>query len=449
MATELSNEALGSKIDDLVSSANNLVQGLPESPSPEDVKAIQEQHKTLQAEVQPLLAERERRLSQESIKSLTGQVANLGSTVKQLQDAYRMPEFGSVEALKNDTIRYQGGKVSLYGDIAKASRGGKAGIAALERLQEEVGGKAFTEGDEAGGGYLVKPKDMGLLPAKVRPNVLYDLMPKVNVRTDKVEFASITNGLLAGWAAELAAKPLGDGMSHTLLEASIFTVAGLAVTSNQLLEDSSIDAYITSELEKRVQGVIEGAILTGTGTGQPRGLLNQTGVNDINWTDASPTVAELLVQIALAVAAVQDNNLSEPTHILLSPTTWTKIITSADAQGVFTFGPGQSDPGNRTAADSFPSRSLFGVPVVLTGSMPRNLATDGTATGDQTRVVVLDASEQMLLIRSEMAVDRSEHVYFTSNQTVFRGERRVGFTAARYPKSISVVRGTGMTTTVF
>jgi hypothetical protein len=41
-------------------------------------------------------------------------------------------------------------------------------------------------------------------------------------------------------------------------------------------------------------------------------------------------------------------------------------------------------------------------------------------------------------------VDQSEHVYFMQNATVFRGEMRVGFTAARTPLAINVVGGTGL-----
>ena len=43
-----------------------------------------------------------------------------------------------------------------------------------------------------------------------------------------------------------------------------------------------------------------------------------------------------------------------------------------------------------------------------------------------------------------MTVDESPHVYFTTNQTVFRAEERVGFTAGRYPKAFSVIGGAGL-----
>lgn len=457
MPTELTDEKLGERIDTLSSRANDLVQGLGEAPKPEDVKAVQEEMQALQAAIQPLLQERSNRLTQESFKSLTGELTNMSGAIKQLQDAYRLPEFGTVESVKGLSGMpqlYQDGKISLFRDIALATgRGGKAAAEAAERLEETLGGKAFTEGAESGGGYLVKPQDMGLLAPRERANPLFSLIPKVRVKTDAIEFVSMTNGLLAGWTAELAEKPLGDNMTFSTLQASVFTVAGLAVASNQLLEDSSIDSILAAELEKRVQRVIEAAILTGTGINQPLGLLNQPGTLNVEYDDGSPSVAELLVKIGEAIAEIQEEHQSEPTHILLSPRTWLKIITSADAEGLFTLGSGTAENGRRGAQDSFPQRTLYATPVVLTGAMPRDMQDGALAArgggGNQTRIIVADMTEQLLMIRSEMAVDRSEHVFFTSNQTVFRGERRVGYTAARYPKSVAVIQGTGLVNTSF
>ena len=102
-----------------------------------------------------------------------------------------------------------------------------------------------------------------------------------------------------------------------------------------------------------------------------------------------------------------------------------------------------ADPGARTASDPFPNRSLFGLPVILTAQMPSNL---GAGT-NETRIIVMDANEQLFLNRSDMEVALSEHVFFLANQTVFRGERRVGFTAGRYPQSITVISGTGLINT--
>jgi HK97 family phage major capsid protein len=72
--------------------------------------------------------------------------------------------------------------------------------------------------------------------------------------------------------------------------------------------------------------------------------------------------------------------------------------------------------------------------------MPTNL---GTGT-NESRVIVGDFREALILDRQGITVDESQHVYFTTNQTVFRSEERVGFTAARTPLAFNVVGGAGL-----
>jgi HK97 family phage major capsid protein len=69
-------------------------------------------------------------------------------------------------------------------------------------------------------------------------------------------------------------------MTLATITASIFTAAGLATISNQLLADSNpaVDGLVTSDLTKRLVALEETAFLTGSGTGQPLGILNTPGL---------------------------------------------------------------------------------------------------------------------------------------------------------------------------
>jgi HK97 family phage major capsid protein len=64
--------------------------------------------------------------------------------------------------------------------------------------------------------------------------------------------------------------------------------------------------------------------------------------------------------------------------------------------------------------------------------------------GNQSAVIVGDFSEGLILDRQGITTDTSEHVFFTTNQTIFRAEERMGFTAARDPKAFKVVAGSGV-----
>jgi HK97 family phage major capsid protein len=80
--------------------------------------------------------------------------------------------------------------------------------------------------------------------------------------------------------------------------------------------------------------------------------------------------------------------------------------------------------------------------VVLSFNIPTNL---GAGT-NETAVIVGDFSSALILERQGITIDDSSHVYFTSNQTVFRAEERVGFTAAREPLLFAKITGTGLIT---
>jgi HK97 family phage major capsid protein len=119
----------------------------------------------------------------------------------------------------------------------------------------------------------------------------------------------------------------------------------------------------------------------------------------------------------------------------MHPRTWVRIIKDKDAAGVWTIEPRENRVGARPTGGS-----LFGVPVVLSNRIPTNLG----GTTNQSAIIVGDFSEALILDRQGITVDESPHVYFTSNQTVFRAEMRVGFTAARTPTAFDVIGGAGL-----
>lgn len=84
--------------------------------------------------------------------------------------------------------------------------------------------------------------------------------------------------------------------------------------------------------------------------------------------------------------------------------------------------------------------SLFGVQVFASANVPTNLG----SAADESAVIVGDFSEALILDRQGITTDQSEHVFFTTNQTIFRAEERLGFTVARDPKAFRVVGGAGL-----
>jgi HK97 family phage major capsid protein len=145
----------------------------------------------------------------------------------------------------------------------------------------------MVEGTDSAGGYLVAPEVSDqLVRLRTVATPLRSRFSSVSVTSDTLQISQQTSGLTAAWTDELATKTAAD-FTFGQISASVFTGAGLAVVSNQLLQDArpSIDGLITQDLSKRLAILEEKAFINGSGTGQPRGILNTSGIN----TSRSPT----------------------------------------------------------------------------------------------------------------------------------------------------------------
>lgn len=415
--------------------------------SVEEGKTTAAEAKALIEEMKPqidvLTAERESAIQAEEVKAMKGELTTLKSVIDDLRKPsgeFTLGVDDEGKALESDDP-YTAGNASVFQDIRLANKGDQAAKARLvsgfEGLNAE--GKAMTEGTNSQGGYLVRPQvERQIVLAREYDNVLRGLCSKLNVTTNSISLDQLGLTTTAGWVAELATKPESTGMTLATVTASVFTAAGLATVSNQLLADSNpaVDGLVTDDLAKRLVALEEAAFINGTGTGQPLGILNTPGIGATSLT--ATDVLSLLDAILDAVAAVETGH-GAPSAILMHPRTWTRILKSRDAQGAYYIDPtgGPQDP--RTGLRG-PVKSLWGYPVVTSNRIPTNL---GTGT-NESRVIVGDFRECLILDRQGITVDESPHVYFTTNQTVFRAEQRVGFTAARTPAAINVVGGAGL-----
>jgi HK97 family phage major capsid protein len=425
------------KIEALESRASELLSKAESGAPAEDVKSFIEQVQTeITPEIERLKAERAEREREEEVKALRAKVTTLDEVIEDLKKPIGPFAIGRTDgkAVSDEETPYDSGEYSFFNDIRIASKGDGA---ARERLMAAAGGKAMTEGTSNQGGYLVEKQiERQIVEVRESDNVLRALCSKLNITTNELQLDQLTLGTSAGWVAELATKPESTSMSKTTVSASVFTAAGLATISNQLLADSNpaVDRLVTADLAKRLVALEETAFLNGSGSGQPLGLLNTPGLGATTLTNTTVTDdGGLLDAILDAIADVQ-NNHGEPNAIVMHPRTWTRILKAKDAAGLYLVGPDSVQQGRAA------NKSLFGFKVVTSNRIPTNL---GTGT-NESRVIVGDFSEALILDRQGITVDESPHVLFTSNQTIFRAEQRVGFTAARAPVAFNVIGGVGL-----
>ncbi len=444
-------QELTAQVEALTSKANEALDAAKAGDRPvEEVKSF------INDEVKPELdrikgerAEAERTAQMEALTeafgTLQGQIEGLRAPAGDFT-------LGGGEPVEREADVYEREGKSFFNDIVLAKRGITA---ARERLTDGLEqsayqslgfsvteeGKAMNStgaGGNTNGGYLIQPSvERRIVLARESDNALRALCSKINVSTNAVQFDSISLTTAAGWVAELAVKPETTSMALASINASVFTAAGLATIANQLLADSNpaVDGLVVADLAKRLTALEETAFLTGSGTNQPLGILNTPGIGATSLTSTSiSATAGLLDAVLDSIMKVQSNH-GQPSAIVMHPRTWTRIIKDRDAAGVWTIEPRENRIGARPTGGS-----LFGVPVVLSNRVPTNLG----GTTNESRIIVGDFSEALILDRQGITVDESPHVYFTSNQTVFRAEMRVGFTAARTPLAFDVIGGAGL-----
>ena len=413
----------------------------------EDSSKVADVKKLIEEDIQPQIAvltkDRDDAMREIEVKSLQSKVETLDKVIADLKKPngeFVLPTDEEGKALDADDPYAEGGH-SPFLDIRLANKGDQAAKERLVHGFEGLGpeGKAMTEGTDAQGGYLVRPQvERQIVETRELDNVLRGLCSRLNVNTNSIQLDQLTLSTVAGWVAELAQKPETTGMTLATVTASVFTAAGLATVSNQLLADSNpaVDRLVTSDLAKRLVALEEAAFINGSGSGQPLGILNTPGIGATALT--STAIVDLLDAILDAIANVETEH-GAPSAILMHPRTWTRILKSKDAQGAYLIAPAAGPQDPRTGLRG-PVKTLWGYPVVTTNRMPTNL---GTGT-NESRVIVGDFREALILDRQGITVDESIHVHFTTNQTVFRAEQRVGFTAARTPLAFDVVGGAGL-----
>jgi HK97 family phage major capsid protein/HK97 family phage prohead protease len=318
----------------------------------------------------------------------------------------------------------------------------------------EYGIKALGEGGSSG--FIVPPVfwQQGIAEYRIAASKVRQLCTVIpGIATNLVYMPRETGIASVGWTAENAAKPSTD-QTFGQIAVNIFTLAGISKVSRQLLEDSSpaVDTIVRKDLGRLLGQAEDIAFLAGTGTGQPTGILNTSNV--LGGNIGTQTVADAL---AAAITSIQQNYFGDPEAVLIHPIHLNLLRTAKDANNRYIFEPaffGGNDPRNRAFMENNggagpngnlgggysnmpsqggPQGTIWGLPVYADA----NLATPANAG----KMIVAAFSECYILERTGVTLDVSSEAgtSFEQNQTWFRGEERLGFTAARQPSSIYVV----------
>jgi HK97 family phage major capsid protein len=274
--------------------------------------------------------------------------------------------------------------------------------------------------------------------------------------TDSLNIPKITTGTATAIQTADNAAVQETDIVDTFVTAPVKTIAGQQDIAIQLLDQSPIafDQLIFRDLMADYATKLNVQVLSGSNaSGQVQGTLGTTGINAVTYTDATPTVAELYAKLADAVQQIHTGRFLPPTVIVMHPRRWGWFLAALDANQRPLVVPNASNPFNAMGVqEGVVSQqvvgTIMGLPVVTDPSIPITYASGVPGAGTEDVIVVMRADDLVLYespIKTRVLPDVGSGT-LTVRLQVFG---YVAFTAARLPKAISLIAGTGLLAPVF
>jgi HK97 family phage major capsid protein len=240
----------------------------------------------------------------------------------------------------------------------------------------------------------------------------------------------------------------------TLLTVNVRTIAGQQNISKQAIErGTGIDSFIISDLIRGWHTTLDQQILNGSGSsGTMLGLRNTVGINEVVYTDASPSVADLYPKLADAYQQIQTDAFMNPTHWVMHPRRLAFLLAATDSTGRPLVVPTLNGPMNAAATGvgqayyGNSGYSLMGLPIIADA----NVITTTGAGQNEDEIFCVTAPEFHLWEQpgSPFALnfDATGAGSLTIKSVVYG---YAASTAGRYPGAFSRISGTGLVAPTF
>ena len=209
------------------------------------------------------------------------------------------------------------------------------------------------------------------------------------------------NGIYAGvtvnWIAEAGAKPETE---PALLEVKLEPqeVAAHVVVTDKLLRNSAAAGALVSKLLRlAIIGAEEDAFLTGTGVGQPAGIIGHGSTINVARAGAGA------IAYADVIGMYSAFMFGGPAVWIASQTTLPQLMAMVDV--------GNHNVWQPSAREGAPG-TLLGFPLLLNDQSP--------VLGAQGDLVLVDLNYYLIKDGSGITIDMSDGYYFKSNKTIIK-----------------------------
>ena len=258
--------------------------------------------------------------------------------------------------------------------------------------------KAMSAGSGASGGFLLNDDQAFDIIELLRPvsvmrriGALEIEIPRGSLRTPRIDV-----GVTAGYVAENQAIPAKD-LTTGAVNLSAKKLATLVVLSNELLEfgkDIDVDGIVLTDMLAAMGQEEDDKFLFGIGAvAAPIGIT--VAVDAANKFDANSTVN--LTNVTTDLRTAEEKLLSANVPMgrpvwIISPRTRLFLRDIRDTEDR---GPFKDEINNR--------RTINGIPFFETNNVPNNLG----GGGDESNIILADASQVMLGDVAQVGIDRS------------------------------------------
>ena len=409
----------------------------------------------------------------DAVKAKDGEIEELSARIKDLEEDEKR-EQRAAEVLAEhqqagerrervtvtsepETYRKGGGQ-SYFRDLFRAQQRGDTD--AMDRLRrndrevsEDLQKRAITTTDGSAGEFVPPLWMINDYVALARAGrvVADQVQPQpLPPGTDTISLPKVATGTATAEQATQNTAVQDTDATTTSVSAAVATIAGKQIVPQQLLEQSPInmDGILLADLAADYAVKLDTFVLTNNAANK-RGLLNVTGLNAITYTDASPTVGEAYSKVGDGIQQIHTGRLLPPDKIFMHPRRWAWYTVSLDTQGRPLVVPVANMPSNVIAAMSDVVSEGFvgtlqGLPVYVDPNIPTNL---GAGTNED-RIIAVRSSD-IILFEGTPRSETFRETKADQLSVLLRFYNYAALHSERYPKSISVVSGTGMIAPVF
>ncbi len=387
---------------------------------PEEQKAIHEQllsdwsHFKEALELQRTETKKFGEASQEA----TNKINTINSRLDEVEAKMQRPDMTDVLGRETDEQKLEREAKSAHKVFVKAMRKGVGGLTPEEKKELNIvsltEAKALSLGDDTAGGYLATPQYVtDIIKTVILYSPVRDVARIESTSNRSLQIPTRTGVFAAKWVGETGQRSETTGLKYGMEDIPNFELYAEVLASEQMLEDAAFDIAGQISLETAQQfGVAEGlAFISGSGSGQPEGILTNPNVPAQVTGNASTLTYIGFVNTFYALKDYYARNA----QWMMQRQTVGLVRQIFDSQNRPLWDPGAA-PGLASASPP----SILGAPYVQTVDMP-------SVAANAYSVLFGDFHSGYIIVdRVAMVVKRLIEKYAETGQIAFLTRKRVG-----------------------